>query len=132
MTRREAIEQTEQQNRLMAIGISREHTEQLRRIGMTLHRWFELECGIDHGCIERDETTNKPYWLNSLTMRRTPIADREHGAYRRLQAIMAQYPTLTHYVQGDPRGCALYILTLEQLDGRDIDSLYTRGIAVSR
>jgi hypothetical protein len=26
---------------------------------MTLHRWHELECGTDNGCIERDETTGK-------------------------------------------------------------------------
>ena len=132
MTRREAMELTAQQNRLMAIGISREDADTLRRISMTLRRWFERQCGIDNGCIERDETTNKPYWLNSCTMGRTPIADRETGARKRLAAVMAKYPALTYYVQGDPRGCSLYILTADQLDSRySIDSIYTRGIAVA-
>jgi hypothetical protein len=55
---------------------------------MTLHRWHELECGDGNGCIERDETTGKAYWLNSYTMRRTPIADRETGARKRLDRIV--------------------------------------------
>lgn len=131
MTKREALEITHTQNRLMDIGISREDTEALRRISMTLRRWSELECGMAHGCIERDETTDKPYWLNSFTMRRTPIADKEKGALRRLAGIMAKYPTLKPYVQGDPRGCALYILTPDQLTSEHgIDSIYTRGIAI--
>lgn len=132
MTKREAIELTHQQNRLMALGISREDAEALRRISMTLRRWFEKECGIESGCIERDETTNKAYWLNSNTMRRYPIADRETGARKRLTAIMAKYPTLTAYVQGDPRGCSLYILTADQLQSEHgIDAIYNRGVAVA-
>jgi hypothetical protein len=60
------------------------------------------------------------------------IADRETGARKRLKAIMAQYPTLTAYVQGDPRGCSLYILTADNLaSGHDINSIYTRGVAVA-
>jgi hypothetical protein len=115
---------TEMINRLVNTGVSFDDAWQLRRISMTLHRWHEMECGIGNGCIERDETTNKPYWLNSMTMRRHPIADREAGALRRLSRIMANYPTLSAYVQGDPRGAALYVG--EQLT----DSNYNRGIAV--
>lgn len=32
----------------------------LRRIAMQLHAWHERECGIDGGCIERDEESGKP------------------------------------------------------------------------
>jgi hypothetical protein len=64
--------------------------------------------------------------------RRYPVADKETGARKRLAAIMAKYPTLTAYVQGDPRGCALYILTVDQLESEHgIDSIYTRGVAVA-
>lgn len=99
---------------------------------MPVIRWFEKQCGIDNGCIERDETTNKAYWLNSNTMRRYPIADRETGARKRLATIMARYPTLTAYAQGDPRGCALYILTADQLKSEHgIDAIYNRGVAVA-
>jgi len=69
------------------------------------------------------------------------IPDRERGALKRLAKIMANYPGWASYVQGDPRGCALYILrpadTADLPDnpnGGDVDvsSVYTRGIAVCR
>lgn len=125
----------------MALGITRDDAEQLRRISMTLRRWFERECGDsnDYGsfAIERDETTDKPFLVvhshrPPFGVRRLPIADRETGARKRLAAIMAKYPTLTAYVQSDPRGCALYILTAEHLaSGHDINSIYNRGVAVA-
>ena len=130
MTKREALEMAMTERRLTERGVSWQDAEALRRISMTLRRWFERECGDDNGCIERDETTGKAYWLSSYNGRRSPIADRETGARKRLAAIMAKYPTLTAYVQGDPRGCALYILTAEQAAGGEIDSIYTRGLAV--
>lgn len=62
---------------------------------------------------------------------RTPIADREAGAKRRLARIMARYPHLTAYVQTDPRGCALYILRPDDVPaGEDASSYYSRGVAV--
>lgn len=116
---------------LERIGISYPDAVNLRKISMTLHRWHEMECGVNNGCVERDETTQKTYWLNSYTSRRTPIPDRETGALKRLAAIMAKYPTLTSYVQGDPRGCALYILRPGDVpEGGQADSYYSRGIAV--
>ena len=120
-------------DRLNHLGIAMHDALALRRVSMTLHRWHELECGVDHGCIERDESTGKAYWLNSTSMRRFPIADREKGALKRLAKVMAKYPTLTPYVQTDPRGASLYILTQQQLQfagGGAIDSIYSRGVAV--
>lgn len=117
--------------RLTSLGISTDDAWALRRIAMTLHRWHELECGVDHGCIERDETTNKPYWLNSHTMRRSPLADREASARKRLSAIMARYPTLQAYVHGDPPDASLYILRPGDVpEGESVDGYYSRGIAV--
>lgn len=130
MTRREAERLTHQENTLMSLGISREHAESLRRISMTLHRWFERECGDGNGCIERDDT-GKPYWLNAFTGRTYPIADKERGALKRLSAIMSNYPTLKPYIQGDPRGAVLYILRPDDIpEGTDVDSYYNRGICV--
>lgn len=118
-------------NTLQSLGISESDAWTLRRISMTLHRWHELECGLDHGCIERDEETGKAYWLNSHTMRRSPIADREKGAIKRLKAVMANYPTLGYYIQTDPRGASLYILRPGDVPaGGDVDAYYSRGIAV--
>ena len=117
--------------RLEALGITFDHAVQLRRIAMQLHRWHEKECGINDGCIERDETTQKTYWLNSQTMRRTPIPDNETAAKKRLAKVMKNYPTLTPYIQGDPRGAALYILKPGDVpEGENVDSYYSRGVAV--
>jgi hypothetical protein len=126
---------------LLALGITWQHAEQLRRIAMTLDRWHELECGGGNnggswsivrghktGLIFEYQDEGKPFLeyhshsSNKATYR--PIADRERGALKRLAAIMLHYPTLTAYVQGDPRGAALYI-------GEGLtDSNYSRGTAV--
>lgn len=116
---------------LARAGIKDYDAYALRRISMTLHRWHELECGIDSGCVERDKKTGKTYWLNSMNGRRTPFRDRETGAYARLFNIMSSYPTLKSYVQTDPRGCALYILRPNDVPlGENVDAYYSRGIAV--
>ena len=65
------------------------------------------------------------------TVSYTRLPDRERGALKRLAAIMAKYPALTSYVQGDPRGCALYIMRpCDVREGASIDSCYSNGIAV--
>ncbi len=156
MTRREAIRQTQQENNLLGLGFTHTEAESLRRISMTLRRWHALECGRGDGCVERDET-GRPYWLNSSTMRRAPIADRETGARKRLAAIVATRNAritndssqdaerhihatcraklagpVGYYVQGDPRGASLYILRPGDVpNGCDVDSSYTRGLAIA-
>ncbi len=118
---------------LMAVGIERNDAWLLRRVAMQLHRWHELECGVDNGGVERDEATGKCYWYNAMSGRRYPYPDREAGALKRLVAIMARYPALRPYVQGDPRGAALYILRPGDVpEGADDDAYYSRGLAVYR
>jgi len=116
---------------LTRAGIAHDDAMALRRISMTLHNWHEKECGFEYSCLERDEVTGKPFWVNSRTMRRSPIADLERGALKRLNTIMAKYPNLSTYVQGDPRGAALYILRPGDVpEGEDVDSYYSRGLPV--
>lgn len=125
-------------NRLSELGFSFDEAQKLRRIEMTLHRWAELECGDGNDqvswSIERDEETGKPFMVtyphSGCKSHRQAVADREAGALRRLAQIMAGHPDLEAYHQGDPRGCALYIVRKADLGGGDINSLYTRGIAV--
>lgn len=124
--------------RLTQAGITTRDALALRRISMTLRRWFELECGDGNDyaswAIERDEKTDKPYMVrypHDGKSYREPIADRENGARKRLAAILSRYPELTAYVQTDPRGCALYILRRADVDGVDACQVYnSRGIAV--
>lgn len=116
---------------LYAAGINRTHARALRRIAMTLHSWHELECGTGHGHIWRDEKTGAPFWCSPYGVPMRPIPDREAGALKRLQAIMANYPTLSYYVQTDPRGAALFILRPGDVPaGKDVDACYNNGIAV--
>ena len=103
----------------------------LFRIERTLSRWAEQECGDGNDfaswCIERDETTGKPFrcvYPHTGKMHRTPIADRERGALKRVAAFCKEHG-LHFWHQTDPRGCALYI-SREPLT----DSNYTHGYAL--
>lgn len=127
-------------DRLLRMGVDYDDALALRRISMTLQRWFELECGDGNDwaswAIERDETSGKPYMVtypHDGKERRSLIADRETGARKRLDRIMAKYPALVSYIQGDPRGASLYILSKSDLrPGDALDCVYTRGVAVYR
>lgn len=136
-------------DRLTQAGIGGDDATTLRRIAMTLHRWHELECGDSNdyaswcitrghrresGLFEHDEdgaSFLERHIHSEKGARYEKIADRERGALRRLAAIMARYPGFTSYVQGDPRGAALYILRPGDVrEGEDVSSVYSCGIAV--
>lgn len=147
MNKAERERLTAQENALVSLGFTSDEADTLRRISRTLRRWHELECGIDAGCIERDDTTGKPRFL-SQSGRRYPVRDMEAGALRRLARIMRDAnerrfvgdaasmlapncDDLAYYVQPDPRGAALYILRPGDVPpGTDPASCYTRGICV--
>jgi len=143
MTRNEAIRQTHQSDVLQSLGFTDNQAEQLRRISLTLRRWYERECGDGNGCIERDDVTDIPYWHSAQhdgPMMRIP--DREKGALARLKAILANRHArayvngvppapLSYYLQTDPRGATLYILRPGDVpEGKDASGYYSRGICV--
>lgn len=115
---------------LMRAGISRDDAIILRRAARTLHRWHELECGTERGLIERDEDTGLTWMVNSAgTKFRTP--DMETGALLRILSVVMHYPGVSYFVQGDPRGAALYILRPGDIPAGETKAAnYTRGIAV--
>lgn len=135
MNKREAERQTRQENTLLNLGFTTTEAASLRRISMTLRRWYERECGNDYGCIERDETTGKPY-MRTERGTRYPVPDRETGAIKRLQAIMTarseRHETpINYYLQTDPRGACLYILRPDDVPaGKDPAAYYSRGICI--
>lgn len=134
------LRQSQTLERLFALGFNAQEAMQLRRISMTLHRWSELECGDGNDyaswSIERDEATGKPFlcvYPHQGKSRRSPVADREAGALRRLAAIMEKHPSHIAYHQTDPRGCALYILKASDVaDYEDVASVYTRGVGIGK
>ena len=114
--------------RMALLGISSEHADILRRAQLTLRTWGEREC---NGEIERDEKTGKTYTYNQFNSRRYRTRDNETGALRRVDDVMTHYPDLLAYHQGDPRGCALYIVKKSDIpEGADIGAYYSRGYAV--
>ncbi len=129
-----------------AFAVARQDAESLRRISMTLHRWHELECNADvqrfipkriEGklCYIVAEESGRPYLVShdGAKHRYTAIPDRERGALKRLAKIMKRYPSLSSYVQTDPRGCALYILKPGDVPaGQDVGAYYSNGLAVYR
>lgn len=156
MTKHEHARRARLADTLRRLGFESHEVDTLRRISNTLQRWYELECGTDGGCIERDEATGKPYWVNYHSRylsandprSRSRIADREAGALRRLQKIMrdvnerrfvgdgastldSHCDDLSAYVQTDPRGAGLYILRPGDVpEGLSVESCYTRGVCV--
>jgi hypothetical protein len=141
MTKREREEMQWMLDSLRRAGIESEDLQPLRRISMTLRRWFELECGTGNDrvseSVERDEETDKPFKRiqymgagNKWIDRRYPIADREKGAIKRLDVLRAKYPALVFYVQTDPRGCALYAIPASSIGEDRVECVYTRGIAI--
>jgi hypothetical protein len=131
-------------NALQSLGFTFDECEKLRRISMTLHRWHELECGDGDEnadwAIERDQDGDgQPYMVTHIHPRkgisaqtiRTRVADRENGAKKRLAKILESKPGISSYIQGDPRGAALYILRPGDIpEGKDAASYYNRGICV--
>lgn len=94
---------------LERIGVFMDSTDvnTLRRAGMTLHRWAEMECGIDNGCVEVDDD-GTTWWHDSRSGRRWRTPNRERGAVKRVQAVCNKY-SLQYYHQGDPRGAVLRV-----------------------
>lgn len=141
MTRKEALRQMKQAETLVGLGFTPDEAEALRRISMALHRWAEHEC---NGDIERDDAgvPYRSFAANGGRHHAYRIPDREAGATRRLEAIVSarnkravspgsSRTAVGYYIQGDPRGCALYILRQGDVpDGADVHGYYSRGIAV--
>ena len=104
-------------NLCRTLDVPAESMETLIRASRTLHRWFELECGDSNDyaswAIERDEETGKPYRSvhphnAAYPPFRVWVSDREKGARARIAKVCAALG-LHYYIQGDPRGAALWI-----------------------
>ena len=117
-------------DQLIKIGFTYDEADSLLRAANRLHRWHELECGTDQGAISRTET-GELLWYDNYKWDDYHGPDYETLAMRRIKKIMAAHPHLGYYVQGDPRGCSLYILRPEDVpEGKSVDTYYFRGIPV--
>lgn len=116
-------------DRMVRVGLSVEETAALVRSERALHRWSERQCNED---IEVDDDGRAwLHWRDSWgRVGRYRIPNPEPGALRRASAIAAAHG-LDIYQQGDPRGCALYLLRPGDVpDGEDVNAWYSRGLAI--
>jgi hypothetical protein len=103
--------------RLQKLGFIADEFRALRRISMTLRRWYEAEC---NGEIERENGDGAWYRSFPETGQHCVfrIPDREASALRRLERIMLRQcerqpghrQNALSYLQTDPRGASLYII----------------------
>ena len=122
---------------IQALGVEWLDAVSLRRIALTFHRCDENSCGTGNDFQSwadvRDEETGKLYReVSPHTGKcyRYAIPDRERGAEKRLAKIMAGYPQLVAYRQGDCRGPSLYLVRVADLRGRNLADCYTVGLAI--
>lgn len=144
MTKKEAMRIAHQENVLMQLGFTQQEAAHLRRISMTLQRWHEREC---NGEVQRgDDGVARGYRTNARFLDPNDprywyrVADRETGAIKRLASIIKarnirmpkmEDPLMNYYIQGDPRGAALYIIRPGDVpEGKDANAYYSRGICV--
>lgn len=117
-------------NALGKLGMSAVEINILLRAERTLGRWATDEC---NGDIQRDgdDGEGKPFRVYGRNHEhRYAIADREAGALRRVSEICRRHG-VTFYHQGDPRGCALYIIRKGDVPkGCDVGAYYSNGLAV--
>lgn len=153
MTKREAERREHMFRALATVGLSRDEAEQLRRISLQFHSWHERQCNEDirvgfyrngefhdwdeHRALAAEYGYSRlTYTFFQGSRRGYQIPNRGAGAERRLAALMAPHKRrLCYYVQTDPRGAALYIVSRKQLlrcgkKPADLDSCYTIGTAV--
>ena len=110
------------------LGIPSDDAWALRRAAITLHRWYEQECGDSNDycswCITRDES-GRPFrevcYHSGGPNRMSPINDMERGAIRRVASICKRNG-LHYYIQTDPRGGTLYLSNSDDLTDSNYSS----------
>lgn len=125
---------------LAMLGVTLDDALTLRRAAMILDRWHEQECGDSNNyaswAIEWDDAGEVPYravYPHNGKAYRTRIRNTYTPARGRIEAIMARYPELVAYIQGDPRGPALRIMRKADMRGKPLDEIAPwAGVAVCK
>lgn len=117
--------------RLEKLGFSGDEIETLFRIERALARWHERECnGIEYREGVPFEYMENRFLAPNDARHWRKVRDMGKGARARLASIMQKHPTLGAYVQGDPRGCALYVYAQTNMP-ENVEAYYSsKGVAV--
>ena len=117
-------------------GMTAENLAQCYRLERALRKWHELECGTADGGVEYDDVDDGELlptctFYRPRTGTRSKFKNQYPVLMRRLERLRADMPSITFYVQGDPRGAALYALRPGDVPvGEDVNSWYTRGVCL--
>jgi len=116
------------------LGISSTDYKRLARLNKLIKSWIEEECnGTIQWAEDEDFNPTYPYYFNPLTGRRSdPIDDRYSKYLRECESILEKYKSndLKLYLQGDPRGCQVWIYRAADDPTNRISSNYNAiGIA---
>lgn len=110
--------------RLREFGLSEKDIRVIRGISRGLTYWDEALCGTEDYTIEQKE--DGTFWKTVYkTGWHFPVEDYSMRAVKRLDKLFAKHPDLTWYHQTDSRGCALYVLKKADIEGKDIDQVYS-------
>lgn len=131
MTKRERENYLYTFKRLEKLGFSGAEIETLFRIERTLSRWHERECnGIEYREGVPFEYMEGRFLAPNDPRQWRKVRDMGKGARARLASLMRKHPTLDAYVQGDPRGCSLYVYARAGMP-ENVEAHYSsKGVAV--
>lgn len=133
MTKRQAERYHYIMTALENLGFDRDEAEALIKAERTISRWNERECNGEVEIDENNEQAIRVWYDNGGTGKRhwCQIPNLYDGARKRVEKIISKHPGCKAYFQGDPRGCSLYVIRPGDVrDGDDVNSVYTRGIAL--
>ena len=106
-------------NASRTLGISGYDYNALARLSGSLRRWHEMQCGTDGGVVSVDDA-GVATWQPSNGGPTAKITNKGALLEHRVFDLCVRLG-VTYYIQGDPRGCALY-LSREPMDDANYSS----------
>lgn len=116
---------------LQSLGISHYDARKLILIGRSLQIWNELLCQkqvadtVTKWVEVHEETggaTEHTEFRDGTKIKRR-VVNAKKKAIRELNSVLCMYPSLTYFMQHDPRACPLYIVRKDALLPEAVDPL---------
>ena len=114
------------------LGLSSSDYKRLARLNKLIKYWVEEECnGTIQWAEDEDNNPTYPYYYNPDTGERSKsIQDRYSKYLKECESILDKYnpnkleATLKLYIQGDPRGCHVWIYKASDDPEGRVDCIY--------
>ena len=106
--------------------IEKNDLNRLKELSIKLRRWHERLCGDNYGVVW-ENSNGKCYYVSYSGGRRC-INNLGKKLKSEIIKIMSKYEHLVFYIQGDPRGPALYLIHKNEVDSTlPLASQYYKG-----